>query len=394
MGNKKEDEITKGIGRKKKLIAAKMPTTNHLLVIGIDKYSNGVPPLNNAVRDAQAFRKILNEKYDFEEENIRELYDEEATGINIITAFDHLFSKLGKDDNLIFYFSGHGDLVDHSQRGYWLPYDAILQNRHSYISNSEIQDFIRSCRARHVLGIVDACYAGLLLFRKVKSNNLDKYYTKESRKIMTSGQKEPVPDGPPNTHSPFAAALLSALEYNTAPYCSTQSIWSSMEEGLEYNTYASPVYEPISDSGHQGGEFFFINKNSERIPEEALIEEPIEYPIQERSNSPKSISLPEVLTSKSTTDSISNDDTLVATKKRLRKLVVKGIGKAFEELDDILDDDGSVYNSLILLQGRYNSLRGEMLRNTISTNDSNVRMNQIRYSLLSYIDDLEEDDLK
>lgn len=32
-----------------------LPKTTHLLCIGINKYSNGITTLNNAVRDARAF---------------------------------------------------------------------------------------------------------------------------------------------------------------------------------------------------------------------------------------------------------------------------------------------------------------------------------------------------
>ena len=40
---------------------------NHLLVIGINDYENGIPILNNAYPDAQRFYKVLMDKYQFDE---------------------------------------------------------------------------------------------------------------------------------------------------------------------------------------------------------------------------------------------------------------------------------------------------------------------------------------
>ena len=44
--------------------------------IGINQYANGIATLNNAVRDAQAFEKILKDKYGVT--NSITLYDEDS----------------------------------------------------------------------------------------------------------------------------------------------------------------------------------------------------------------------------------------------------------------------------------------------------------------------------
>jgi len=53
--------------------------TNHLLIIGIDDYQNGITPLNNAVRDAKMFSEILLKQYQFEAKNVTTLFNENAT---------------------------------------------------------------------------------------------------------------------------------------------------------------------------------------------------------------------------------------------------------------------------------------------------------------------------
>lgn len=102
--------------------------TNHLLVIGIDDYADkGIPNLNNAVRDAQRFVEILHTNYQFEPANTITLYNTDATKDSILAVFDRLIHTLGKEDNLILYFSGHGDLIESINRGYWIPTEARLE---------------------------------------------------------------------------------------------------------------------------------------------------------------------------------------------------------------------------------------------------------------------------
>jgi len=80
----------------------------HLFIIGIDAYKNGISPLNNCVRDAEKLTKILTEKYHFLKENVKELYNENASLENIITQLDEYSAKLSENDSLLISFSGHG----------------------------------------------------------------------------------------------------------------------------------------------------------------------------------------------------------------------------------------------------------------------------------------------
>lgn len=372
-------EINRGIGKEKELLKAGMPTTNHLLVIGINKYQHGIPVLNNAVRDAQAFETLLNEKYDFKSENINSLYDEEATTDKILASFDTLRNKLTSDDNLIIYFSGHGELVEASQRGYWIPVDARLAKRGDYINNIEVTDFIKTCKARHVLGIIDACYSGALL-RKVSSPLLDKLYTRPSRKLMTSGLIEPVPDGLPNNHSPFSAALLTVLKHNTQPYLSAAALWQEMQEGLATNSFATGIYEPMHNVGHQGGEFFFLSNETETIP-------PAEAPpiVDEnpKEGVARNVNVEEPV--KIAINSLSD------LKKALRQLMAQGQAKdAFELLLGKLDEGSTHMTTIYLRLSNLNGLERDIAAG-IATNIPQQKA-QINHALDYIISNLTEED--
>ena len=87
------------------------------LLIGIDKYENGIPALSGAVADALAMKDLLTgQKYGFPVGQVKLLPNEDATGENILSIFrSHLIAnamdykaKTGKEATIFFHFSGHG----------------------------------------------------------------------------------------------------------------------------------------------------------------------------------------------------------------------------------------------------------------------------------------------
>ncbi|MCB0397890.1 MAG: caspase family protein, partial [Flavobacteriales bacterium] len=108
--------------------------TCYALVIGIDNYKGHWKNLNNAVRDAQGVEKLLKERYGFQ--HMRTLFDEEATRENIINAMMWLVENVKEEDNVLIYYSGHGEYNKALDKGYWVPVDAQTASVSAYISNS------------------------------------------------------------------------------------------------------------------------------------------------------------------------------------------------------------------------------------------------------------------
>jgi hypothetical protein len=81
---------------------------NYLLIIGIDHYPRFSEPgnrLTTCVKDVTDFKYVLLEKYHFENENITELLDSQATSSNIQIALESYSKNLSESSNLIIYFS-------------------------------------------------------------------------------------------------------------------------------------------------------------------------------------------------------------------------------------------------------------------------------------------------
>lgn len=254
---KKRDIVEKG-NTKRNTLELK---TNHLLVIGIDQYQDkGISNLNNAVRDAKRFVDILHSTYQFEAANTVELYNESATKDRILEVFDRHINTLGKEDNLIVYFSGHGDLLEHINKGYWIPTEARLEKRGDYLSNTEVLDFFRYLKVHHIFAIVDACFSGTLAKNIEKPSYNQRVDAKPSRWLLSSGALEKVSDGS-GMHSPFANSLFSALLDNNQSEIRVLDLCNEVLATIDFNTKdQTPIGQPIFGVGHMLGQFIFYRK--------------------------------------------------------------------------------------------------------------------------------------
>jgi len=100
------------------------------LIIGIDKYDK-VQNLNYAVKDAESIQDILVNSFDFPENNIILLKNEQATKQNILKSFSDITLNAKEQDRVLIFFAGHGetmDLPDGGEMGYLLPVDGYTEN--------------------------------------------------------------------------------------------------------------------------------------------------------------------------------------------------------------------------------------------------------------------------
>ena len=130
------------------------------LIIGIDKYEN-VRDLNYAVKDAESIWDILVNTFDFPQDNITLLQNEDATKQSIIQAFSDITIKAKQNDRVLIYFAGHGETMDLSEggeMGYLLPVDGTKNNLYvSSIGMDELEKISLMSNAKHILYLVDAC---------------------------------------------------------------------------------------------------------------------------------------------------------------------------------------------------------------------------------------------
>ena len=231
---------------------------NHGLIIGINDYSDpAIFDLDNPISDATLLYNTLIGNYMFEPEYVTFLKN--PSRADIIKELDRLSYNLTPKDNLLIFYAGHGSWDREKETGYWLPADASKLSSVNWIRNSTIQDFVDDINSCHTLLITDACFAGQIF----KSRGVDsdapvaikKLYSMTSRKAMTSGTLEEVPD-----RSVFLEYLLKRLLENKKKYMPASELFNSFREAVLNNSPNVPQYGVIQDTGDEGGEFIFIKR--------------------------------------------------------------------------------------------------------------------------------------
>ena len=256
------NEIEKKIGgRLPEETRSSIKSLNYLFVIGIDDYKH-CPKLFNAVKDASEIVNILKEKYLFEEAYIHELYNEKATKKNIYNTLRLLATQITDSDNLIIYFSGHGEFVKEFELGYWIPVNSEQNAVDQYISNSEIKNILSAINSHHTFLMVDSCFSGSLFAKGLEKSISERKERDPSRWGLTSGRNEIVTDGKPGDNSPFAKSIKYQLE-NAIESIGVASLCDKVLEVVSANANQTPRGEPLQVEGHQGGQFVFNLKNNE-----------------------------------------------------------------------------------------------------------------------------------
>ncbi|MCB9038088.1 MAG: caspase family protein [Lewinellaceae bacterium] len=233
---------------------------NHLLVIAVDEYLY-CPRLNNCVKDAQDFVAVLLEKYQFEPQNVLTLYNAEASRANIHSKLKTLRKRVRPEDNLILYFSGHGETED--DMGYWVPVEAHSTSEWEFVSTSEIRARLDVIHSFHTFVIVDACFSGALfsIYRSVRPG----YENKRSRwGLAASHSRERALDGKPGENSPFAEILLKKLRSNNENI-GVQKLATAVIEEVQAATRGKqvPVFKPLDVKGDDSGQYVFRLKADE-----------------------------------------------------------------------------------------------------------------------------------
>jgi len=229
-----------------------------ILIAEKDYDDAAIPDLENPVKDARDLGTILQNDYTFDAANIDTLYN--RTREDIMQSIVQRCNTLTENDNLVIFYAGHGTAekdkfgdVD----GYWIPVSARRGLTASYISADDINKALKRSNARHILVIADACFSGAFTRSLLPDAGkaIQKQYNMISRKVMASGNMEPVPD-----NSKFLFYLKKSLQENTQKYISAKDLFDGFYKAIISNSDNMPQYAAIKNVGDEGGEFIFIRK--------------------------------------------------------------------------------------------------------------------------------------
>lgn len=190
---------------------------SYAVIIGINTYEK-FPSLEYAVKDARAVEEKL-KALGFQ---TTILLDQDATKDNILKILsDELTRKVQNNDRVIIFFAGHSQTEDINggrQMGFIVPVDADARNIFSTgISMDQIRVFSRRLQAKHVLYLIDSCFADLRLMKSGTIPVSDQYYlrkitTSKAHQMLTAGGKGEIVHLDKGGFSVFTVSVLEALD--------------------------------------------------------------------------------------------------------------------------------------------------------------------------------------
>ena len=268
------------------------------VVIGIDAYGGGIPPLTTAVNDARRLAELLRTEHGYE----TLLLTEPATGQPVTqerlrTLFtQELPARLGEDDRLLLYFAGHGVALDGDDgpRGYLVPQDARPGDSASMLAMTDLHAWLTALPCRHMLAILDCCFAGAFrwsatrdlgaLPEVIHKERYDRYLLSPAWQVLTSAAydqkaldvlagdaKRGARAGEQGLHSPFALALFDALAKGDADLVpkgqgdgviTATELYLYLRQQVEVQAEAQASHEQTPGlwplNKHRKGEFIFL----------------------------------------------------------------------------------------------------------------------------------------
>ena len=246
---------------------------NLAFIIGINNYTNGISPLQNAVNDAKKLVEILREKHEYQ---VWVCLDEVATLSNLNKLLEKILpEQVGENDRLLFYFAGHGIALngDDGPAGYLIPQDAKLNATETYLPMAKLQESLEKLPCRHFLGILDCCFAGAFRWSSnrdllnapevIHKERYDRFITDPAWQVITSAASDQKAldafalnseRRQRGNHSPFAAALIEALAGKAdvyPPATNGKPSGDGVITATELYLYLRDAVEPATEGNRQ-----------------------------------------------------------------------------------------------------------------------------------------------
>jgi hypothetical protein len=135
----------------------------YAIIVGISDYPGTAYDLNYADDDAMDMKEALVENYGFADSNITLLIDSNATRDAILSAIEDIETSAGEDDEVVFFFSGHG-MSGNANDGDNENLDESIVARDGTslvpIWDGELRDAFAGFKTSRIVFIFDSCLAG------------------------------------------------------------------------------------------------------------------------------------------------------------------------------------------------------------------------------------------
>lgn len=238
--------------------------SDYALIFATNSYDD-LDDLVNPIYDSKTIEEVLRTRYGFKTEIITDpTHDEILEKIS-----EYNTRKFNPQDQLLVFFAGHGVFDDNLNEGFVAARDSKSNDkgRSTYIPHSILRTRIDNIKCEHIFLAMDVCFGGTLdpEFSKrrgeanAEATDIDllvRKLSQRTRKFLTSGSKEYVPDGVAGRHSPFAALFIQALKETGGKGGRIFTLLDLYPYFQRLTT--SPRYGSFSDKDEQTSDFVFV----------------------------------------------------------------------------------------------------------------------------------------
>ena len=238
---------------------------SYALVVGIDQYNNGWPKLRNAVNDAHAVSKVL-ENIGFEVKLALNLNSED-----LAHTVKRFFIKRGKNPNarLILWFAGHGHTVN--GEGFLIASDTPVESKADFkLKAIHMRDFgswVRLAESKHVLAVFDSCFSGTVFsgLRSKPPAAITRATLFPVRQFITSGDVDQLVLDDGTFKDVFVRALINQEEAdaNRDGYLTGSELGLYISDKITNLTQGNqtPRYGMLMDKRYIRGDIVIVNFN-------------------------------------------------------------------------------------------------------------------------------------
>ena len=110
-------------------VISKTEGKHYPLLIAIQDYADqNIVKLDNPIKDATRLKQTLTTYYTFDSEPQYMVLLSNPKRSDLIIAFEKITAAVTTKDSLLIFYAGHGYFDDKTERGYWLPADAVKKD--------------------------------------------------------------------------------------------------------------------------------------------------------------------------------------------------------------------------------------------------------------------------
>jgi len=242
--------------------AIRLYGASYALVIGIDRYTAGWPPLRNAVHDAELVAEGLR-AIGFDVTLATDLGSDELRR----TLKEFLIRKGAEPDARLFvWYAGHG----HSEHGegFLVPADAPLPADPDFALLSlpmrDVGTMVRLARAKHVMAVFDSCFAGTIFESRgtPPPPAITRATLMPVRQFLSSGEADQTVSDDGSFRELFLRAIggQDGSDSNGDGYVTGTELGAYLADRVTNLTHGAqtPRYGKMLDVSYDRGDFVFV----------------------------------------------------------------------------------------------------------------------------------------